>query len=240
VSLTADAILKLSAMGLTIEQIADVARANVEAPVVHESDDARKKRLAAERAAAYRVRKRDENVTKSRSCVTGDGVTKRDEITLQRDEITPLARVEDNLLTTVVSGLAAVDVEARDPGDWPMGDANVWASCLVEAASTSRLDPSRTPGLITTLGCLVRWKRGGASWQFDVLPIVTSICRKRGPPISTWTYFDKPIAQSVADNRKALEIPEASHERPKPSDKRAAREDNLGRGFRVAMAVAGS
>ena len=95
--------------------------------------------------------------------------------------------------------------------DWPQGQAMDWAMALVRAAKTVRLDVSRQPGLVTTMGRLAAWKRDGASWEHDVLPVVTSLAQRTGTPISTWKFFDAAIAQSIADNRKALIIPEANH-----------------------------
>lgn len=163
---------------------------------------------------------------------------------MSRDKRDPLTRVEDNLLTTEVTGLTIAVVEARanDEGDWPKGDAKDHAAELIELSSTSKLDMSRQPGLVLTMGRIHQWRCDGASWRFDVVPVVTTLAKKKtGPPISSWKFFDAAIAQSIADNRKALSIPEASHERPNtPAAKRSAREDNLGRGYRVAMAIAGS
>lgn len=95
--------------------------------------------------------------------------------------------------------------------DWPEGDARRHAELLAQAANTIRLDPARQPGLTTTLGRLAAWRRDGASWEHDVLPVVTGIAAKRGPPIASWKFFDAAIAQSIADNRQALTIPEARH-----------------------------
>lgn len=56
-SLTADAILLLAAKGFTVEEIADVARANAAPPAVKSKED-RKRELARERQARYAERKR--------------------------------------------------------------------------------------------------------------------------------------------------------------------------------------
>ena len=71
------------------------------------------------------------------------------------------------------------------------------------------LDPTKSPGLIETAGTLVAWKRDGASWEHDVVPVVTALCVKAGKRIGTWRYFRESIAQAIADNRAALAIPEA-------------------------------
>lgn len=130
-------------------------------------------------------------------------------------------------------------VEAGD--DWPDGNAFQHAKLLVIECETARLDLDRQQGLVTSTGRLHQWRQDGATWTYDVLPVVKVIARKQGPPIKSWTYFDGAISQSIADNRRALQIPEASHERPNsPASKRTAREDNFGRSYRAAMALVGS
>lgn len=123
--------------------------------------------------------------------------------------------------------------------DWPAGSAIDHARLLVEAAGTVRLDPSRQPGLMTTMGRLAAWRRDGASWAHDVLPVVTGLAQKRGPPIALWKFFDAAIAQSIADNRAALQIPDPRHAGPAPHrhDARAAKSNHLDAVAR-AMAIA--
>lgn len=93
--------------------------------------------------------------------------------------------------------------------DWPEGDARRHAEMLAAEAGTVRLDLTRQQGLATTMGRLHAWRRDGASWEHDVLPTVVSIAQKPGRPIASWKFFDAAIAQSIADNRQALSIPEA-------------------------------
>jgi len=81
---------------------------------------------------------------------------------------------------------------------------------LVEAAASPSLNPHRTPNLITTAAQIGAWKRAGASWEHDVLPTVTGLAKANRGKISTWKFFDDAIARSIADNRRALEIPEAA------------------------------
>lgn len=143
---------------------------------------------------------------------------------------------------------------ANDPGpvvqvveavvcDWPEGDARRHAELLSQAANTIRLDPARQPGLTTTLGRLAAWRRDGASWEHDVLPMVTAIAAKRGPPIASWKFFDAAIAQSIADNRQALNIPEARHasqtheQLPRRPDARSANRDRSTAGAERATSV---
>lgn len=106
------------------------------------------------------------------------------------------------VVLTVVSAIAA--------DDWPEGDARVHADLLIAEASTCWLDPSRQPGLVTTTGRIHAWRRDGASWAHDILPVVVAIAQRQRKPIGSWKFFDGAIAQSIADNRAALSIPEAN------------------------------
>lgn len=101
----------------------------------------------------------------------------------------------------------AVAVAGED--DWPKGSAKDHARLLVEAVGSPWLDPNKSLDLNTTHGRLAAWKRDGASWEFDVLPVVQKLAGNRRSRISSWKFFDAAIAQSIADNRAALEIPEA-------------------------------
>lgn len=128
--------------------------------------------------------------------------------------------------------------------DWPDGDAKAWSAELVGEAGTVMLDPARQPGLATTLGQLVAWKRDGASWRYDVVPVVTTLAQKARRPIATWKFFAPAIAQSIADNRAALSIPEARpHASPadehRPSAKLSAKRANLDRHYAGAEQAAG-
>lgn len=137
-------------------------------------------------------------------------------------------------VVTVVGSVVA-SAEGVVAEDWPGGQAMDWAQRLVTAAATVRLDVSRQPGLTTTLGRLAAWKRDGASWEHDVLPVVTSLAKRKGTPISTWKFFDAAIAQSIADNRAALTIPEA---RNAADDTQTANRTNRERSFTGAGGAA--
>jgi hypothetical protein len=103
---------------------------------------------------------------------------------------------------------------------------------VVELAATVRLDVARQPGLTLTAGRLAAWRRDGASWEHDVVPVVTSLARKRGQAIASWKFFDAAVAQSIADNRQALKIPEARHAAQtddRVSDRQSARSANRDR-----------
>lgn len=129
----------------------------------------------------------------------------------------------------------ATEVQTGD--DWPEGNTAVWSSMLIAEASTVYLDPSRSLGLVTTEGRLHAWRREGASWQFDVVPVVTALARKARRPIATWKFFDAAIAQSIADNRQALSIPEARHA-AHADDTQSANSANRDRSFTGAGGAA--
>ena len=97
--------------------------------------------------------------------------------------------------------------------DWPAGKAQDHARLIVSEVASPRLDPMKSPGLVTTAGRLLAWRREGASWEHDVIPVVASVCAKQRGPVSTWKFFDQAIARSIADNRDALQIPSAGEGR---------------------------
>jgi hypothetical protein len=113
-----------------------------------------------------------------------------------------------------------------------VGDAWRVSDLLVELDASVRLDFARQPGLTLTAGRLAAWRRDGASWEHDVVPVVTSLARKRGQAIASWKFFDAAVAQSIADNRQALKIPEARHAAQtddRVSDRQSARSANRDR-----------
>lgn len=91
--------------------------------------------------------------------------------------------------------------------DWPSGDL---VDALVAEIASPWLDPTKSPGLITTGGRLTAWRREGASWLHDVVPVVRGLCASRNQLVTSWKFFDAAIGRSIADNRRALEIPEAT------------------------------
>lgn len=130
--------------------------------------------------------------------------------TVGDEPATPRARVRDISPRLVISGSddAVVERERVPTDDWPKTGNLV--RLLVEAAESPWLDLAKSPDLTTTGGRLAAWKREGASWEHDVVPVVRAVCAKRRGRISSWKYFDGAVAQSIADNRAALEIPEAA------------------------------
>jgi len=113
------------------------------------------------------------------------------------------------------------DIEAgllRAGDDWPAGRAFDHALILTQLAQTPNLDINRSPGLGQSIGRLARWRQdGNASWEHDVVPVVTALAQKSSRAIGTWAYFDAAIGESIAANRRALTIPEHDHvQRPDP------------------------
>lgn len=124
-----------------------------------------------------------------------------------------LAHVRDKPLTSVLTGLAAAEEKARED-DWPEGSSKDHAAKLIEICATSRLDMARESGLVLSMAAIHRWKVAGASWEFDVLPVVQTLSGKAKRPIKSWSYFDGAVGDSIAANRLALTIPEAANVTP--------------------------
>lgn len=241
-SLSAKAIDALVAAGASAEMLAAVMKADLSAleekrAEKREADRIRKQRERAKTATVH-------NVTRDTTESEGHGVTVADNTDNKEAPAPTYTRGEDNLSRLVDTRIAvAVVAEAREPGsDWPKGDAHQHAKLLVAEANSHRLDPNKEQLLVRSAGLLEAWRRDGASWVFDVIPVVTTIARARGSPIKSWKFFDPAIAQSIADNRRALDIPAANgprHERPdQPSAKLAAKQANMERAFRGAQSAA--
>lgn len=113
----------------------------------------------------------------------------------------------------VGGGVDAGERVSVSPDDWPTGKASDHADLLIATVASPWLDPSKSPDLVTTRGRVAAWKRDGASWEHDVLPVVTGLCANRRARISSWKFFDQAVCRSIAENRAALEIPEASGRR---------------------------
>lgn len=160
-----------------------------------------------------RIRKAEVRGSPTNSADNGGQAADRGGIGRKPADTTPArTHVRDISPRLVISGdVGGGGGEARERAsdDWPEGKARDHAKLLVETVASPRLDPSKSPGLVTTMGRLEAWKRDGASWEHDVVPVVTALCAKQRGPVSTWKFFDQAIARSIADNRAALEIPEA-------------------------------
>lgn len=124
-------------------------------------------------------------------------------VTATRDETLP----EEEGTRSEVEGIGGGgSAREADADDWPAGDA---CKALVAEVGSPWLDPAKSPGLITTAGRLAAWRRDGASWVHDVLPVVSGLCAAAKSPISAWKYFDPAMGRSIAESRRALEIPAA-------------------------------
>lgn len=139
--------------------------------------------------------------------------------------------------------LPVVQVVEAVVSDWPEGKAPDHAALLCDLAASPYLDWVKQPGLCQTNGQLHAWRRDGASWEHDVVPVVTALARKARRPISSWKFFAPAIAQSIADNRQALTIPEARHasqaheQLPPAVDARRANRERSTAGAERALAV---
>jgi uncharacterized protein YdaU (DUF1376 family) len=94
--------------------------------------------------------------------------------------------------------------------DWPEGNAANHAALIVAEVGSPWLDPHKSLALNTTTGRIAAWRRDGASWSQDVLPVIGALCAKQRGPVSSWKFFDSAIGRSIAENRAALEIPAAT------------------------------
>lgn len=201
----------LIASGLTARQIAMLAELAMAAAVEavkapEETPEQKKKRISRETSARHRVSLR---VTNASPETESPDVTERHEMSPgDTNASPPRVRVEDITLTKVLSGItAAVDArEIGDTEDWPK--VSKLAEHLASLIESPLLDPQKSHGLVSA-GRLLAWKAAGASWEHDVLPIVGGLSRKARGRINAWGYFDDAISQSIADNRRALEIPAA-------------------------------
>lgn len=136
-------------------------------------------------------------------------------------------RASDLRKAPAIEGEVLPPIALAFASDWPAGDARRHAEMLVEEAATVHLDPARQPGLATTTGRIHAWRRDGASWEHDVLPVVRAAAQRQRGPIRSWKFFDAAIAQSIADNRAALAIPEARQaSEPRVSAKLQAKREN--------------
>ena len=128
------------------------------------------------------------------------------------------------LIAAVLPRLSLAADDAREPvsvsiqpdpiDDWPETTARRHADLIVETIASPWLDPTKSMDLITTAGRIAAWRRDGASWVHDVLPVIEGLVGKKQTRIGSWKFFDAAIAQSIADNRAALEIPQARAQGP--------------------------
>jgi len=192
---------KLAALLKAIDADAEAFRApaDIALELRREQDRERQKRLREKK-------QRDAHVSQREQTLPSHDKDARDAPTRPR--------VEDNS-SRIISLEAAADVaETREqPNDWPKGDAKRHAAELVAEIASPWLDPNKSLDLNTTTTCLAAWKREGASWVHDVVPIVAKLCQRNGRPVKSWKFFNDAIAQSIADSRAALVIPLSSRVR---------------------------
>lgn len=165
----------------------------------------------AERTRRWREKKEAER-HKTSPTVTETSPRDASQSVTERHKASPcdgLAHVENKPLEVILLDSDVVDVDAREPNDWPNGSARDHAAALIDELGSPWLDPQKSLDLTTTVGRFAIWKREGASWRNDVLPVVAKLCEKNRKPVKSWKFFDAAIAQSIADNRAALVIPMA-------------------------------
>lgn len=110
--------------------------------------------------------------------------------------------------------------------DWPATDH---VKILVEAAHSPWLDHHKSLGLNTSAAAILAWKRAGAAWGRDVVPIIAAISRAHHEPITSWKFFNNPVLRSLAQARQVLTLPEVrNHERTRTDRRQAAFTDRLG------------
>lgn len=142
-------------------------------------------------------------------------------------------------LTTFEPSSNQTDADDTGADAWP--NAQIVETLIAEVGSP-RLDHTKSHGLVLSSGRLMAWKAAGAKWRRDVVPTITACCARSTGPIRSWSYFDGAIADAIANNTRALEIPEARpHERPHADPKtakRTANDANNARAFAAARALA--
>lgn len=177
----------------------------VAAVEAHEAsrDDALAKRRAAD--AARQQAKRDRNHVTSRDVTTAVSGAKTSTISQASEP----ARVRGNITNSEnITNYTLPNADAISE-DWPEGKASDHAKLICTEMASPWLDMDKSQGLVTTTGLLARWKRNGASWEHDVLPLIRGRLMNRRQAVTTWGFFDRAIDETIAANRAALLIPEA-------------------------------
>jgi hypothetical protein len=204
--------------------------------------EASQKSKAALRTEKWRAKKEAENVT-SDVTVTRTEVNEEtsQNVTVTSPVTVPRERVLDKPLTKVLTGSVVVVDDASAMGaadDWPRDNL---AKRLAAEVESPFLDLSKSQGLVLSGRLLDGWRKAGASWRHDVIPIVAALAAKNRKPINSWAYFEAAVLQSAADSRRALSLPQASPQTgPRqanerlPDQRQAARLDN----YRAAFAGA--
>lgn len=120
-----------------------------------------------------------------------------------------------NLETTIsVTGDAAR--EAALPS---VDDLKTLQAKLVAAALPGLVDEANRQGMIAIPEPL-GWIKAGANLEIDILPTLAKVAAKaaaKGTKISTWGYFNKPVAEAVAARKSGAQIVEAAAAKAKPA-----------------------
>lgn len=83
--------------------------------------------------------------------------------------------------------------------DWPDLTPLDQAALLCRLVGRSgSLDVARDGGLVQSVFYFPKWRKRGASWEGDVVPVVTALTQRNARPIRTWSYFDQAIAEATA------------------------------------------
>lgn len=196
-SLSAAAIRLLAKKGLSVDDIAEIAEAN-EAESTISSGALRTRRWREKRHKA------SQSVTETKA----EGVTET--VTDRHETSQPRARVRDITSNSENNHNHTLPNASDRSDDWPDGKASDHAKLICAEMASPWLDQSKSPGLVTTAGLVARWRKAGASWEHDVLPLIRGRLMNRRAPITTWQFFDAALGETIAANRAALEIPEAN------------------------------
>lgn len=195
-SLSAAAIRLLASKGLSVDEIASVAEANAcEAGLSAGAMRTRRWREKRHQASPSVTETNREDVTET--------VTNRHETSPPRAHVRDItSNSENNHNHTLPNASASSD-------DWPPGNANQHAKLICAEMASPWLDMDKSPGLVTTAGLIASWKRDGASWEHDVLPLIRGRVMARRSAVTTWKFFSDAIGETASANRAALKIPEA-------------------------------
>lgn len=188
--------------------IATVVRALVLAGATPEMILAAVEATEREQTDALTRRRESDRLRQQAKRDRSNNVTSRD-VTVTVNDDPPRARVRDITPNSENNHNYTLPSASAISDDWPPGKASDHAELICAEMASPWLDPNKSQGLVTTVGLLDRWKRNGASWEHDVLPLIRGRLMNRRKPVSTWGFFDDAIDETIAANRAALRIPEA-------------------------------
>ncbi len=77
---------------------------------------------------------------------------------------------------------------------------------LYAVAGPGLADPVKEPSLTLTAAVVLSWIRDGADLEQDIVPVIQAKTAnaRDGPPINSWAYFAKPVAEAKARREKGL------------------------------------